>query len=69
MVDKERVLKIISEKQPCSTEDLIAALGIHDKKDLVRLRRILAELVRDGTLAKKPDYKRRKIVYVIKQDL
>ncbi|MCE4612874.1 MAG: hypothetical protein F7C07_03465 [Desulfurococcales archaeon] len=66
-VSREKILKVISDNQPCSTEELIATLGINDKKDLVKLRRILAELVRNGILAKKPDYKRRKIVYVVKE--
>jgi len=62
---REEVLKAVRENQPCTTEDLARILGVNEKKELALLRRILADLVREGLLLKNPDYNKRKILYTL----
>ena len=67
MVDREAILKVLRECQPCTWEDLLARLkdeGI-DPGDLRGLRRIIADMIREGLIVKEPDYDRRKLVYRI----
>ncbi len=67
MVDRETILRVLRECQPCTWEDLLARLrneGI-DPGDLRGLRRIIADMIREGLIVKEPDYDRRKLVYRI----
>lgn len=67
MVDRETILRILRECQPCTWEELLARLrdeGIAPS-DLRDLRHIIADMIREGLIVKEPDYDRRKLVYRI----
>ena len=68
MVDKETILRIISDCQPCTWEDLLSKLRSEGSSldDLREIRRVLAELVREGIIVKEPDYDRRKLMYRVR---
>ena len=67
MVDRETILRILRECQPCTWEELLARLrdeGIAPS-DLRDVRHIIADMIREGLIVKEPDYDRRKLVYRI----
>lgn len=65
-VDRSELLRVLCECQPCTFEDLLGKLGWQG--DLRPLRRMLAEMVREGVLKKEPDYERRKLVYRVSSE-
>ena len=62
---RSRILSILSKRGSLSFEELLAELGWSG--DLRVLRRVLADMVREGIIVKEPDYSRRKIVYRIRR--
>jgi DNA-binding HxlR family transcriptional regulator len=62
---RSRILSILSKRGSLSFEELLAELGWSG--DLRVLRRVLADMVREGIIVKEPDYSRRKIVYLIRR--
>ncbi len=67
MAGREVILRVLRECQPCTWEDLLARLrdeGVAPG-DLRDLRRIIADMIREGLIVKEPDYNRRKLVYRI----
>lgn len=60
---RRRILSILLEKGPLSFEELLASLEW--KGDLRPLRRIIADMVREGLITKEPDYVKKKMVYKI----
>jgi DNA-binding HxlR family transcriptional regulator len=62
---RSRILSILSKRGSLSFEELLAELGWSG--DLRVLRRVLADMVREGIIVKEPDYSRRKVVYRIRR--
>ncbi|MFZ8794826.1 MAG: hypothetical protein ACO2O2_13225 [Acidilobaceae archaeon] len=62
---RSRILSILSKRGSLSFEELLAELGLSG--DLRVLRRVLADMVREGIIVKEPDYSRRKVVYLIRR--
>ena len=62
---RSRILSILSKRGSLSFEELLAELGWSG--DLRVLRRVLADMVREGIIVKEPDYSRRKVVYLIRR--
>ncbi len=58
---REELLRVLCECSPCTWEDLLSRLGDVDKR---AVRAVLAEMIREGVLEKRPDYERAKLVYV-----
>ncbi len=58
---RSRILDVLSRLGSLSFEELLAELRWDG--DLRVLRRVLADMVRDGVLVKEPDYSKRKVVY------
>jgi len=61
-VGREEVLRALCKCAPCTFEELVQALGYEG--DLRDVRRLVADMVREGVVAKKPDYARGKVVLV-----
>ncbi len=62
---RSRILSILSKRGSLSFEELLAELGWSG--DLRVLRRVLADMVREGIVVKEPDYSKRKVVYCIRR--
>lgn len=58
---KEEIINIIRKKGSISMDELVNELGWKDDKRL--LRRIVADMVRNGIIVKEPDYDKRKLVF------
>jgi len=63
-LDRDTVLEVLCRCAPCTFEELVEALPVEgDKRPL---RRILADLIREGVVGKKPNYDRGKLEYEVK---
>ena len=60
---KRRILEILSQRGPMSFEELLSNLKWEG--DLRPLRRLIADMVREGLILKEPDYTKRKMVYKV----
>ncbi len=61
---KIKIIGILSKRGGMSFEELLAELGWSG--DLRVLRRVIAEMIREGVIVKEPDYSKRKMVYRVK---
>jgi len=60
-LDRSTVLEALCKCSPCTFEELVETLGLEgDKRPL---RRIIADLVREGLVRKKPNYEKGKLEY------
>ena len=57
---REFLLELLCECGKCAWEDLYPRLGPGDKRSV---RKLLAELIREGLVVKEVDYERRKLLY------
>jgi len=61
VLERRTVLEALCRCAPCTFEDLVEALALEgDKRPL---RKILADLIREGLVEKKPNYERGKLEY------
>jgi predicted transcriptional regulator len=60
---RSRILDALSRRGSLSFEELIAELRWSG--DLRVLRRVLASMIREGVIFRKPDYSKRKMVYSV----
>lgn len=60
---RARIVEILSRRGSATFEELLVELRWEG--DLRPLRRLLADMIREGVIRKEPDYAKRKMVYRI----